>query len=75
MCDEIVINLWTSWNFENIKNIIRTYNLTIRFSKFTLNIEIYEEFIESLQTNLERNFVQIVNTPPTNILSQVMLGS
>ena len=75
MCDEIVIDLWTSWNFENIKNIIRTYNLTVRFSKFTLNIEIYEEFIESLQTSLERNFVQSVNTPPTNILSQVMLGS
>ena len=58
-----------------MKNIIRTCNLMVRFSKFTFNIEIYEEFMESLQTNLERNFVQIINTPPTNILSRVMLGS
>ena len=31
-----------------MKKIIRTCNLTVRFSKFTLNIEIYEEFIEFL---------------------------
>ena len=31
-----------------MKNIIRIYNLTVRFSKFTLNIEIYEEFVEFL---------------------------
>ena len=31
-----------------MKNIIKTYNLTVRFSKFTLNIEIYEKFIEFL---------------------------
>ena len=29
-----------------MKKIIRTYNLTVKFSKFILNIEIYEEFIE-----------------------------
>ena len=34
-----------------------------RFSKFTLNIEVYEQFVVcrvSLQTSLERNFVQSV---------------
>ena len=31
-----------------MKNIIRTCNLTVRFSKFTLNIEIYEEFVQFL---------------------------
>ena len=31
-----------------MKNIIRTFNLTVTFSKFTLNIEIYEEFVEFL---------------------------
>ena len=31
-----------------MKNIIRIYNLTVRFSKFILNIEIYEEFVEFL---------------------------
>ena len=41
-----------------MKNIIRTFNLIDRFSKFTLNIKIYEEFEEFLskiQTSLERN--------------------
>ena len=28
-----------------MKNIIRTWNLMVRISKFTLNIEIYEEFV------------------------------
>ena len=31
-----------------MKNIIRTCNLSVRFSKFTFNIEIYEEFVEFL---------------------------
>ena len=31
-----------------MKNIIRIYNLTVRFLKFILNIEIYEEFVEFL---------------------------
>ena len=29
----------------SIKDVIRTCNLTIRFSKFTLNIKIYDEFV------------------------------
>ena len=48
MFDEITINLWSSWNFTCMKNIIRTCNLTVRFLKFTLNIEIYGEFVEFL---------------------------
>ena len=31
-----------------MKNIIRTCNLIVKFSKFTLNIEIYEKFGERL---------------------------
>ena len=31
-----------------MKNIIKTYNLTVKFSKFILNIKIYEEFVEFL---------------------------
>ena len=31
-----------------MKTIIRTCNLTVRFSKSTLNIEIYEEFVKFL---------------------------
>ena len=31
-----------------MKNIIRTYNLTVRFSKFTFNIKIYKKFVEFL---------------------------
>ena len=48
MFDEIVIDIWFSWNFTCMKNIIKTYNLTVRFSKFTLNIEIYEKFVKFL---------------------------
>ena len=45
-----------------MKDIIRTFNPTVRFSKFTLNIKIYEEFekfLSKVQTSLERNFVQV----------------
>ena len=31
-----------------MKDIIRTYNLTVRFSNFTLNIKIYDKFEEFL---------------------------
>jgi len=31
-----------------MKNIIRTCNLMVRFSKFTFIIKIYEEFVEFL---------------------------
>ena len=48
MFNEIAIDLWSSWNFICTKNIIKTYNLMVRFSKFTLNIEIYEKFVEFL---------------------------
>ena len=48
MFDKIAIDFLSSWNFTYMKNIIRTCNLTVRFSKFTLNIEIYEEFVQFL---------------------------
>ena len=35
-----------------MKNIIRIYNLTVRFSKFTLNIEIYKEFVEFVRRKI-----------------------
>ena len=44
MFDNIVIDLWSSWNFAGTKDIIKTFNPTVRFSKFTLNIKIYKEF-------------------------------
>ena len=46
MFDEIEIDLWFSWNFASMKNIIRICNLMGRFSKFTFNMEIYEKFVE-----------------------------
>ena len=45
MFDHIAIDLWSSWNFENIKDIIRICNPMVRFLKFTFNIKIYEEFV------------------------------
>ena len=33
-----------------MKNIIRTYNLTVRFSKFTFNTKIYEKFGKKLSS-------------------------
>ena len=37
---DIVIDLWSSWNFANMENIIKTYNPTVKFSKFTSNKKI-----------------------------------
>ena len=45
-----------------MKDIIRTFNPTVIFSKFTLNIKIYKEFegiLSKVQTDFERNFVQV----------------
>ena len=39
------------WNFTSIKNIIKTCNLMVRFSNFTLNIKIYDKF-EGLYSKL-----------------------
>ena len=36
MFDKIAIDLWSSWNFTCMKNIITTYNQTVRFSKLLL---------------------------------------
>lgn len=38
LIDDIKINFWFSfWNFVNIKNRIKTYNLPIKFAKFKYN--------------------------------------
>ena len=45
-----------------MKDIIRAFNPTVIFSKFTLNIKIYKEFegiLSKVQTDFERNFVQV----------------
>ena len=34
LIDDITINFWSSWNFVSMEDIIKTYNLTVRFSKF-----------------------------------------
>ena len=44
LIDNITINLWSSWNFANMEDIIRTRNSTFRFSKFTSNKMIFTEF-------------------------------
>ena len=44
----MTIDFWYSWNFVSIKDIIKICNLIVRFSKFTLNIKIYDEFVKSL---------------------------
>ena len=38
LIDDIVINFWYFWNFVSMENIIKTFRLTIRFSKFTSNL-------------------------------------
>ena len=43
-----------------MKDIIRTCNPTVKFSKFTLNIKIYEKFKEFL-SKLEKNFVHKIH--------------
>ena len=48
MFDDIAIDFLSSWNFVGIKDTIKTFNLTVRFSKFTLNIKIYKKFEEFL---------------------------
>ena len=44
MFDDKIIDLWYSLKLASMKNIIKTCNLTVRFSKFTFNIKIYEKF-------------------------------
>ena len=40
LIDDITIDLLFFWNFTRIEDIIRTYNPTVRFSKFTSNKKI-----------------------------------
>ena len=44
LIDDITIDIWSSWKFACMNNIIRTCNLTIIFSKFTYNKTIKEKF-------------------------------
>lgn len=44
-----------------MKNIIRTYNLMVRFSKFTLNIEIYKEFVVWRETLFRIKMFRVTN--------------
>ena len=67
MFDEIAINLWSFWNFTCMKNIIRTYNLTVRFSKYR---NIWGVCKASLQTSLKRNFV-LANINETILLNWI----
>ena len=64
MFDEIAIDLWSSWNFTCIKNIITTCNLTVRFSKFTFNIKIYEEFVKLLSKLVWRETLFFTKSSP-----------
>ena len=54
LIDDITINFWSSWNFVSMEDIIKTYNLTVRFSKFASIKKIEEEF----EGYGERNFFQ-----------------
>ena len=51
LIDDIAINIWYSWNFASMEDIIRTYNPTIRFSKFTPNKNIYERSLKGFFPN------------------------
>ena len=44
MFDDIAIDFWSFWNFASMKDIIRICNSTVRFSKFTFNIKVYDKF-------------------------------
>ena len=48
--DDIVIDIWYSWNFASMKDIIKTCNPNVGFSKFKSNKKIEEEF-EDLEFN------------------------
>ena len=40
MIDDIIIDFWSSWNFANIENIRRKFNLVVDLLKFTSNKKI-----------------------------------
>ena len=43
--DDIVINLYFSWNFASMEDIKRRYNLIVDLSKFTSNKKILSKFV------------------------------
>ena len=44
LIEDTAIDLWFSWNFVSMKDIIKTCNSMVRVSKFTSNKKIYENF-------------------------------
>ena len=44
LIEDTVIDLWFSWNFVSMKDIIKTCNSMVKVSKFTSNKKIYENF-------------------------------
>ena len=61
MIDDITIDLWFSWNFSSMKDIIRMCNLIIRFSKFISNKKIEEEFEVFLSKIVWRKTLEVSN--------------
>ena len=59
LIDDIVMDLLSSWNFSSTKDIIRIWNLTVRFLKFTFNEKnIRSVWRISLQTKFgEKHFL------------------
>ena len=51
LIDELTIDRWSTWNFANMKDQIKTCNPTVGFSKFTSNKKILDKFRE-FHTNL-----------------------
>ena len=61
LIDNITIDLWFSWNFSCMEDIIRTCNPIIRFSKFTSNKKIEEEFEGFLSKIVWRETLKVSN--------------
>ena len=61
MIDDIVIDFLFSQNFESMEDIIRTCNPIIRFSKFTSNKKIEEEFEGFLSKIVWRETLKVSN--------------
>ena len=44
LIEDIAIDLWSSWNFASMNDILKTYNPIVRFLNFTFNKKIWENF-------------------------------
>ena len=45
LIDDIIIDLWSSWNFVNMEDITKKYNPMVNFSQFTSNKKILSRVI------------------------------